>query len=60
MYSSDNYLNELKEKIVHLEIPLSRNLQHVQTSQMIFRANPLTGFDTTRASSERYFRASHN
>ena len=59
-YFSNNYLNELKATIVHLQVALSRNAQHVEFSQMIYRANPLPGLYTPRASSERYFRKGQN
>ena len=39
------------------EISLSRNVQHAETSQMIYRANQLTGFYITQASNNRYFQS---
>ena len=57
---SDNCLQEVKSTVVHSEIPLSRNPQHAETSQLVYRENQLAGFYTTQASSERYFRTDHD
>ena len=49
LHCSDNCSNELNKTIVYSEIPLSKNLQHAETSQVVFRANQLTGFHTTQS-----------
>ena len=60
LYSSNNCLDELKQTIVHSEIPLSKNPKHAETNQIIYRADQLTGFYNTRASGEKYFQTDHN
>ena len=60
LYSSNNWSHELKQTLVRSEIPLSRNPKQAETNQIIYRADQLTGFYNTRASSEKYLQIDHN
>ena len=60
LYFYDNCTNELNLTIVDSEIIIKRNSHHAETSLKVFTEDQLTGFYTTRASSERYYRADYD
>ena len=55
-----NKTNETNDATVCSETPLSENLHRVETSQLIFWGNRLTGFRTIQAPTERHLRTDHN
>ena len=46
--------------MTHSEIPHSKNPQYAENSQIVFRANQLHGFHTTRTSRESYYQTDHH
>ena len=42
------------------EIPFSKNLYHIETSELIYNTNQLTRFYTIRIFTERFFRTGIN
>ena len=55
-FKSKKFFREFMTIIIYSEIPFNKNSYHIETSQLICKANELTGFYMTPVLTERSFR----